>query len=121
MGFTIRTGLEKSCSWEPAADVFITDKRVVIILEAPGISVRDLDVTYEAGTIRVRGYRKHPAENLSPRSFVRMEIPYGFFERSFELPVRCVPDSVEATYKDGLVVIEAVLCRSDPVKEIPIR
>jgi HSP20 family protein len=120
-GLSLRLVPEVSGTWQPAADVFLTEGHVVIVLEAAGAEPRNIDVTYETGRLIVRGYRQHPAEGKSPRSFVRMEIPHGYFERTFDIPVRCDAETISATYHDGLIVIEARIAKSELPREIPIR
>jgi HSP20 family protein len=113
--------VHESAAWQPAADIFLTEDKVYVVVEASGVDPRDMDVTYESGVLTVRGYRKHPAESKSPRSFIRMEIPHGHFERALEIPVRCDPETVCASYRDGLITIEAKIVKGDLAREIPIR
>jgi len=121
LGIGLKLVPEKCSTWEPAADVFLTENTVVVILDLAGISTNDVEVTYAGGCILVRGYRKHPTEEKGPKSFIRMEIPHGFFEREFPLPVQCNEDSLEAAYHNGLLVITAQVKPSSKRKDIPVR
>lgn len=122
LGFRLLTGGHepRGDTWQPPVDVFITQDKVVIIVEAAGIDASNIDATYHSGTFVIRGYRPRPVQGYEPKSFVHMEIPHGFFERRISLPMQCDCDNVSATYRDGMIVVEAPLRQPPDRREIPI-
>jgi HSP20 family protein len=71
--------------WEAPVDVFETDDALTILVALPGVELDSISVTLSAGTVLVKGERPLPLELQSAR-ILRMEIPYGHFERRIELP-----------------------------------
>jgi HSP20 family protein len=71
--------------WEAPADVFETDQALIILIALPGVELDTIAVTLSAGVLTVKGERLLPRE-LDNARIVRMEIPYGHFERRIELP-----------------------------------
>ena len=75
--------LAGECS--PAIDVFETDDSLTILIALPGVELEHVKVTLNTGTLVVSGERPLPPE-LQHAKILRMEIPYGHFERRIELP-----------------------------------
>lgn len=71
--------------WQAPIDVFETDRGLIILVALPGVEHDDIAVTLNAGVLIVRGQRPMPVELQNAR-ILRMEIPYGNFERRIELP-----------------------------------
>jgi HSP20 family protein len=71
--------------WEAPIDVFETDEALSILIALPGVELDNITVTLNAGTLTVTGERPLPPE-LRDARILRMEIPYGRFERRIELP-----------------------------------
>lgn len=71
--------------WEAPIDVFETDDALSILIALPGVELDSISVTLSAGTLLIKGERPLPNELQSAR-ILRMEIPYGHFERRIELP-----------------------------------
>jgi len=74
-----------SSRWEAPIDVFETDDALTILIALPGVELDNISVTLNAGTLTVTGERPLPPE-LRDARILRMEIPYGRFERRIELP-----------------------------------
>jgi HSP20 family protein len=71
--------------WEAPIDVFETTDALTILVAMPGVELDSITVTLNAGTLTIRGERPLPAE-LQEAHILRMEIPYGNFERRIDLP-----------------------------------
>ena len=71
-------------SWEPPADVFETDRELLIEVALPGVAAPEVQVEFQAGVLVVRGQRQLP--KLPGRAVIRrMELPHGRFERQIRL------------------------------------
>ena len=90
--------------WEPAVDVYETKNEVVVTVELAGVRQEEIEVMVEGSTLVVRGARKETATQ-SRRSYHRMEIHRGFFERDILLPKPVDPEQTKAFYEDGLLKI----------------
>jgi HSP20 family molecular chaperone IbpA len=73
-----------SASWEPPVDIFETEREIWIIAALPGVEPQDLKVTLDGGELRIAGSRRQPAA-VRGAAFLRLEIPYGRFERRIHL------------------------------------
>ncbi len=71
--------------WEPPADVFETDDGIRIFIALPGVSAEQVSLRVEEAGLVVRTERM-PSLALECRRILRLEIPYGTFERRIELP-----------------------------------
>ncbi len=71
--------------WEAPIDLFETDAALTLLIALPGVELDSITVSLNAGTLVVRGERPLPRELQNAR-ILRMEIPYGNFERRIELP-----------------------------------
>lgn len=71
--------------WEAPIDVFETQDALIILIAMPGVELDTISVALNAGTLTVRGERPLPSELRNAR-ILRMEIPYGHFERRIDLP-----------------------------------
>jgi HSP20 family protein len=81
--------------WEAPIDVFEANDALTILIALPGVELDSITVTLNTGTLVVRGERPLPHELQNAR-ILRMEIPYGNFERRIELPP--VPFAISARH-----------------------
>ena len=71
--------------WEAPVDIFETEQVLTILIALPGVELDSIKVTLHSGTLAVTGERPLPSELQNAR-ILRMEIPYGRFERRITLP-----------------------------------
>jgi HSP20 family molecular chaperone IbpA len=71
--------------WEAPIDVFESEDALIILVAMPGVELAAISVTLNAGTLTIAGERPLPPE-LRDARILRMEIPYGHFERRIDLP-----------------------------------
>jgi HSP20 family protein len=71
--------------WEAPIDVFETEDALTILVAMPGVELDNISVTLNVGTLTISGERPLPQE-LQEARILRMEIPYGHFERRIDLP-----------------------------------
>lgn len=72
-------------SWEPPVDMVDNGRQMDLLVALPGVPPDRFEVRIERQAIVVRGERAIGA-NVGPGAVVRLEIPYGRFERRIELP-----------------------------------
>ncbi len=91
-----------SGSFVPPVDIYEDEQHLVLKLEVPGIPQQDLDVRVENQTLTVTGERRLESE-AKEENFHRIERRFGSFVRSFTLPQTVDPDSIRATYENGIL------------------
>ncbi len=71
--------------WEPPVDIYADDNGLGVLVALPGVASDRYSVTLEPSTLLVQGER---LLNLGASSgdILRLEIPYGRFERRIALP-----------------------------------
>jgi len=89
-------------SWQPAADVFETDRAIVVRLELAGVAGTDVSVTIDGDVLRIRGVRK-PRVDAAAERLHQMEIASGPFERAIRIGVAFERDRVTAALEEGLL------------------
>jgi HSP20 family molecular chaperone IbpA len=71
--------------WEPPVDVVETPDRLLVTVALPGVRPERVEVQVAPGAIVIRAARAAPV-GARTGTIRRLEIPYGRFERSVELP-----------------------------------
>jgi len=71
--------------WEPPVDIIDNGHRLTLLVALPGVPPDQLEVHIEPPEIVVRGNRAIGA-SIGSGAIVRLEIPYGRFERRIVLP-----------------------------------
>lgn len=71
--------------WEPPVDMVADGSRVLVLVALPGVPPDRFEVRVERRHIMVLGERSIGA-NVAVGTVLRLEIPYGRFERRIALP-----------------------------------
>lgn len=95
----------------PSADAWENEQQVTIEMALPGVNPEDVEITFEQDTLTIGG--TFPARDDS-KNWILREIRRGTFQRRFTLQVPIDVDNVEATYRNGLLVL--TLPKSKAVK-----
>jgi HSP20 family protein len=96
-----RVGL-RSYAWSPPTDVYETEISFVVRVEAAGIGEADFSIEVNGRTLVVSGVRIDAQER---RAYHQMEIRYGEFSTSIELPPGIDTQHADANYEDGFLTI----------------
>jgi HSP20 family protein len=88
--------------WRPPTDVYETNERVVVRMEAPGLHVEDISVTLHTNSVVVRAVRRDPCPDPKCK-VLQLEVHYGPFERVIPLPANIDHEAAEASYAEGFV------------------
>lgn len=94
-----------SSAFVPPVDIYEDANRIVLKLEAPGMKLDGFDIQLENNMLTVRGQRQFEKETKE-ENYHRVERRYGSFARAFTLPNTIDPETVKATYQDGVLGIE---------------
>jgi HSP20 family molecular chaperone IbpA len=77
----------RAARWEPPIDVFETEKELSIIAALPGVAPEVVRVEIEGEMLIITGSRPLPSAGRNA-NILRLEIPYGRFERRIALSPR---------------------------------
>jgi HSP20 family molecular chaperone IbpA len=77
----------RAARWEPPVDVFETEREVWIIAARPGVAPEAVRVEIEGEILMIAGTRPLPCQGRGAK-ILRLEIPYGRFERRITLASR---------------------------------
>jgi HSP20 family protein len=100
-------------SWDLALDVAETDDEYLVKASIPGIEPDDVEITYDANILTIKGETKKD-ENIEDERYHLRERRYGSFSRSISLPGAIKPDQIEAIYDTGVLTLH--LPKRDEVK-----
>lgn len=107
-------------NWEPAVDVYETDKGFVLKAELPEVTEKDVHVNMEGNILTISGERKKE-EDVKKEDYHRTERFYGSFCRSFVLPETIDRDKIKASFKGGVMKLELPKKEEVKPKEIEIK
>jgi HSP20 family protein len=107
--------------WTPALDMYETDEAIVVLFDLAGVDAEKTEVRAEPHLLTVRGIRLERHSPVGPheeRSYHALEIPYGRFERTIQLPPGVDTREARACYREGL--LEITVPKRVP-RQVPIR
>jgi HSP20 family protein len=85
-------------------DIYQTEKDWVIRAAVPGVDPGTVDVTFDGGTITIKGEIKAPADAKSENYWLR-ENWYGKFTRQVTLPEDALGDQAKAQFLNGVLIL----------------
>jgi HSP20 family protein len=100
-------------SWAPAVDIFEDEHEIIVRAELPGLKQEEIDIELTGDTLTIKGERRFE-DTERKKNYVRVERPYGQFQRSFTIGIPVQNDKVSANYRDG--VLEVHLPKSEATK-----
>ena len=92
-------------AWVPALDIKETEERFEVTVDLPGMRSDDVEVTFEDGTLTIRGARELTREEGEEGQYHRIERSYGSFARSVRLPRVADPERIEASFDNGVLTV----------------
>jgi len=81
------------------------DKAYHVTAELPGMSEKDVEVTFADNTLTISGEKKEEKE-VKEENYHRRERAFGAFRRTFTLPAEIDEAKISATFKDGVMTID---------------
>jgi len=93
----------------PPMNIAEDDNNVYVVMELPGVDVKDLDLTIADKSLILKGERKS-----EDAEYIRQERPTGHFQRIVNLNVDIDREKVSAKMKNG--VLEIVLPKAEEIK-----
>ena len=108
-------------SWSPQIDISERDGRILIHADLPGMKQDDIHVNVEEGLLTISGQRSDEHEQ-NQGGVHRRERSYGSFVRRIALPEGVDPESIQASFENGVLEVSMSAPRSSSRgRQIPIQ
>jgi HSP20 family protein len=105
--------------FRPRTDIYETEDSVIVLSEMPGVGPDDVEITLERGVLTVRG--RTPDAPHEGYQRVYAEYAEGDYERAFVVSEDIERDSIKATHKNGLLVLELPKAPAARSKKIQVK
>lgn len=112
--FPFRSGV--STRWSPRVDTHETEDAFLVAVDLPGVASEDVTINLDKGVLTVTGERKSPF-GLNGDAEPRYK---GKFEHAFPVPDAVDTESIDATYRDGVMTITLRKSKEAQPRQIPI-
>jgi len=107
-------------NWYPAVDVNEDESGYHFQIELPGLSKDDVKISFKDDVLTVSGEKKSE-EKDEKKDYHYFERRYGKFERAFRLNADVIVDKIDATFKDGVLMIDLPKAEIAKPKEIEVK
>ena len=106
-------------SWTPGVDVVEAADAYSFSVDLPGVPKENVDITFEDNILTISGTRERQ-EDTSNGQYRRIERRYGKFTRSFSLPSQVDTSKVDASFKDGVLLVRVPKAETAKARKIKI-
>jgi HSP20 family protein len=119
--FDRRVAPQRRGGFSPAVDVYYTadPPRAVVRADLAGIDPNEIELQIRGRELVLAGNRR--PESGEDRVYQQLEIEHGPFRRVVALGVDVDPDAANASYDDGMLIVELPLARPAPTRSVPIQ
>jgi len=94
-------------NFTPHVDIYTTNEAIVIEMEIPGVDIKDIDISMSKGQLLVKGVKGEASGDEEAGNYVCMERSFGRYYRAVEIPFPINTQNIKASYKYGVLKIEA--------------
>ena len=99
-----RAGEGQGTIMAPKIDISETENELRVRAELPGVSQGDVEVMLNGDMLTIRAEREIEQEE-DREDYHLVEMSYGIFQRTLQLPYRVDPDHVQARFENGILTI----------------
>ncbi len=110
----------KGDRWAPRVDVSDSEKQITVQAEIPGCDAEDIDVSLDGRILTIKGEKIREKEEKE-KNYVRVERAHGQFSRTIEMPTDVDPETVDASYKKGVLKVVLNKIAQSEMKKIQIK
>jgi len=108
-GDSILTPVERIFNNTPAVDIRETEKAYVMEMELPGYDEKNIDVHIDGSHLSIASKQEETREDKKEKdsnAYILRERRLNSFRRSFKLPDDADPATVNAVFKNGILIME---------------
>jgi len=106
-------------SFFPAMDIAEDDQNLIIKVDIPGMTQKDVSVEIHDNVLIIKGEKKVEDE-IKEKNFHVSERRYGSFIRQITLPDYLQPEKTKAKIKDGVLTITIPKKEEENLKKISV-
>jgi len=106
--------------FKPTFDLYEKEGKYYLTAEIPGVEKDDISIDVEGRVLTVSGTKKQEKEEEGA-SYYFKESSYGSFSRSMRLPGEIDEESVDASFKDGVLRVVMQPKESSKTRKIEIK
>lgn len=105
--------------FRPETDIFETENHVVVVADMPGVAPDSVDITLERRVLTIRGH----VDATPPEGYRQIYAEYGVggFERVFTLSETIDQDRIEASQRDGVLMLKLPKAEAHKPKRIAVK
>lgn len=96
---------EPETHWAPNKDVYVSESGIIIKVELSGMQRDDLELMIDGNRLKISGQRADGCRHPQCR-FLVMEINYGTFECTIEVPPGYDLNQATAYYQNGFLRVD---------------
>jgi len=104
----------------PAINIWTNEDGQLVSAEMPGVLPDNIDIDVTGDALSISGVRKQD-EVAKEAHYHRRERSYGSFSRTIQLPFMVDTNKVEASFKNGILLISLPRAEADKPKKITIK
>lgn len=104
----------------PAFDISETEHHIKVRADLPGVDAGKLDISLTGNVLTIRG-EKTLEKSEEKESCRCSERRFGSFSRSFTLPTDVSGEGVDASYKDGVLLVSIPKSATAKHKKIDVK
>lgn len=104
----------------PRMDMSETDDDVTLRFELPGVKAEEVDISISGNLLTLRAEKSEKNEQKRG-DYTYSERSFGTFSRSVQIPAGVNPDSVDATYQDGILTVRLAKSIESKPRKITVR
>ena len=93
-----------NCS-APATDVIENKDNYTIIMNLPGRTENDIEITTKSGTLTIKSVEKEEDKNTQQKMYLLRERRMFSFNKSFTLPKDASHEDISASLKNGVLTV----------------
>jgi HSP20 family protein len=109
----------KGARWAPEVNIFEKNDEIVLEADVPGVDKSHVHVEVNDSTLTLRGERSID-QGVKDEEFYRFERPTGAFSRVFTLPASVDVKKIDASLKDGVLIVKLPKTTEAKAKQIAI-
>ena len=107
----------KVANWfAPKSEASAAGEFYEIVMELPGVSADDIEISAQDNALTVRGEKRFEHEEKG-RTYFFSEREYGAFQRTFRLPPDADQNAIGADFKDGVLSVKVQKVKAAKPKE----
>lgn len=104
----------------PAVDIKEDDASFKLSAELPGLTEKDVEVTFSGDTLTIKGEKRQETEEKKA-DYTLTERSYGEFRRSFVLPESVDGDKIVASFANGVLTVTVPKTAKATPKKIEVK